>query len=312
MRIVFMGTPEFAVASLEALIAAKMEVVGVVTTPDKPAGRGRKLRGSAVKEAALKHDLPILQPEKLKDEAFLEALRAWNPDLIVVVAFRMLPEAVWKLPELGTFNLHGSLLPEYRGAAPIHWAVINGETETGVTTFFIDEQIDTGAIIDSRTMAIGPNETTGELHDRMMLLGADLVVETAKAIAQGEVTPKAQPKEKAFKPAPKLNSDNTRIDWSLAPDYIYNKVRGLNPFPGAWTTIYNGDEEIVAKLYEVSFQSGQHDLETGTLVHDKKNLKVAVEKGWISILEIKLAGKRKMTASALLNGFEFKPQAKVH
>ena len=312
MRIVFMGTPEFAVASLEALLAAKMEVVGVVTTPDKPAGRGRKLRGSAVKEAALKHDLPILQPEKLKDEAFLEALRAWKPDLIVVVAFRMLPEAVWKLPELGTFNLHGSLLPEYRGAAPIHWAVINGETETGVTTFFIDEQIDTGAIIDSRTMVIGPNETTGELHDRMMLLGADLVVETSKAIAQGEVTPKAQPKEKAFKPAPKLNSDNTRIDWSLAPEYIYNKVRGLNPFPGAWTTIYNGDEEIVAKLYEVSFQAGQHDLETGTLVHDKKNLKVAVEKGWISILEIKLAGKRKMTASALLNRFEFKPQAKVH
>lgn len=312
MRIVFMGTPEFAVASLEALIAANMEVVGVVTTPDKPAGRGRKLRGSAVKEAALKHDLPILQPEKLKDEVFLEALRGWNPDLIVVVAFRMLPEAVWKLPELGTFNLHGSLLPEYRGAAPIHWAVINGETETGVTTFFIDEQIDTGAIIDNRTMAIGPNETTGELHDRMMLLGADLVVETAKAIAKDEVTPKAQPKEKAFKPAPKLNSDNTRIDWSLAPEYIYNKVRGLNPFPGAWTTIYNGNEEIVAKIYEVSFQAGQHDLETGTLVHDKKNLKVAVEKGWISILEIKLAGKRKMSASALLNGFEFKLQAKVH
>ena len=311
MRIVFMGTPEFAVASMEALIAAGHEVVGVVTAPDRPAGRGRKLKASAIKEAGLRHQIPVLQPLKLKSPEFLEALKELKADLFVVVAFRMLPEVVWSMPEFGTFNLHGSLLPEYRGAAPIHWAVINGETETGVTTFFIDEKIDTGAIIASKTMTIGDDETTGEVHDRMMQLGASLVVETVTAIESGEVKAQPQPKDKSFKPAPKLHAENTRIDWSLPGVYIYNKVRGLNPFPAAWTEFVFKDEVISAKIYKVAFEPGEHNLKTGSLVCDKKSIRVAIENGWINLLELKLSGKRKMTASDLLNGFSIASDSNV-
>ncbi|MDC7998178.1 methionyl-tRNA formyltransferase [Gilvibacter sediminis] len=311
MRIVFMGTPEFAVASLEALIAAGQEVVGVVTAPDRPAGRGRKLKASAVKDAGLKHNIPVLQPQKLKAPEFLEALEALNADLFVVVAFRMLPEVVWSMPRFGTFNLHGSLLPEYRGAAPIHWAVINGETQTGVTTFFIDEKIDTGAIIANKSMPIAPDETTGEVHDRMMELGASLVAETVAAIESGTVQAKPQPKEKTFKPAPKLHAENTRIDWSLPGAYIYNKVRGLNPFPAAWTEFVLEDEVISAKIYKVAYEPAEHNYTTGSVVCDKKSIRIAIEDGWINLLEIKLSGKRKMAAADLLNGFSFPLDSKV-
>ncbi|WP_435579213.1 methionyl-tRNA formyltransferase [Gilvibacter sp.] len=311
MRIVFMGTPEFAVASLEALIEADHEVVGVVTAPDRPAGRGRKLKASAVKEAGLKHQIPVLQPLKLKSPEFLEVLKELEADLFVVVAFRMLPEVVWSMPRFGTFNLHGSLLPEYRGAAPIHWAVINGETETGVTTFFIDEKIDTGAIIASKSMAIGADETTGEVHDRMMQLGASLVVETVSAIESGEVKAQPQPKDRSFKPAPKLHAENTRIDWSLSGEYIYNKVRGLNPFPAAWTEFVIQEEVVSAKIYKVAFEAAKHDLKIGSLLCDKKSIRVAIENGWINLLELKLSGKRKMTASDLLNGFSIPSDSNV-
>ena len=311
MRIVFMGTPEFAVASLEALIASGKDVVGVVTAPDRPAGRGRKLKASAVKEAALRHQLPVLQPEKLKSPEFLEALQALNADIQVVVAFRMLPEVVWRMPAHGTFNLHGSLLPEYRGAAPIHWAVINGDTQTGVTTFFIDEKIDTGAIIDQRKMAIGPEDTTGQVHDRMMELGAELVVDTVTAIETGQVQSMAQPKDKTFTPAPKLNANNTRIDWSLPGKYIYNKVRGLNPFPGAWTELANGPEVLSVKIYRSGFSEDEHEMTPGSLLVGKKSIKVAVQDGWIDLLELKLPGKKSLAVSDLLNGYKIEEGAKV-
>ena len=307
-----MGTPDFAVASLEALIAANKEVVGVITAPDRPAGRGRKLKASAVKLAAEAHGIPVLQPEKLKSPEFLEALSALRPDIQVVVAFRMLPEVVWKMPTYGTFNLHGSLLPEYRGAAPIHWAVMNGENKTGVTTFFIDEKIDTGAIIAQREMPIGPEETTGSVHDRMMLLGADLVVATVSAIEAGTAESQPQPKDREFKPAPKLNPSNTRIDWSLTAMDIYNKVRGLNPFPGAWTELHQGDNISTVKIYDCEFLPDHHKEEIGSLMVDKKSIRVAVEDGWISLLNLKLAGKKAMAAKDLLNGFSFDSGAKVH
>lgn len=306
-----MGTPEFAVASLEALIKAGKDVVGVVTAPDRPAGRGRKLRASAVKEAALAHGIPVLQPEKLRDPDFLAALEALKPDLQVVVAFRMLPEVVWKLPTEGTFNLHGSLLPEYRGAAPIHWAVINGETKTGVTTFFIDEKIDTGAIIDQRTMDISETQTTGQVHDHMMQLGADLVVDTVDAIATGTAASSPQPKDKVFKPAPKLNANNTRIDWSLAGHVIYNKVRGLNPFPGAWTELHNDQGPVAIKIYKAEFTKGSHNENPGTLKIENRAIFVAVADGWIQLLELKLPGKKILSAKALLNGYKFEAGAKV-
>ena len=310
-RIVFMGTPEFAVASLAALVHAGKQVVGVITAPDKPSGRGRKLKASAVKQYALEHNIPVLQPLKLKDPEFLKQLKALDANLQVVVAFRMLPEVVWSMPALGTFNLHGSLLPEYRGAAPIHWAVINGETQTGVTTFFIDEKIDTGAIIDQRTIAIGDQENTGDVHDRLMELGASLVTDTVTKIEQGLATSKPQPAGLALKPAPKLNSENTKIDWSLPPIAIYNKVRGLNPFPGAWCYLLNNNTQEAVKIYKVSMLSEPHNLETGTLRISKKELDVAINDGFIRILEIKLPGKRKMKTQDLLNGFSFTSEHKM-
>ena len=310
LRIVFMGTPEFAVCSLEALLNANLNVVGVVTTPDKPSGRGRKLRGSAVKEFALKNDLPLLQPEKLRDPDFINALKAWEPDLMVVVAFRMLPEVVWKLPQYGTFNLHGSLLPKYRGAAPIHWAVINGEAETGVTTFFIDQKIDTGDIIDAVKTSIGPEETTGDVHDRLMHLGAQLVVKTVTSIANGTASSQQQSKDAQMSPAPKLNQSNTQIDWSLPLEAIYNKVRGLNPFPGAWTTLIMNEEEQVVKIYKVQIERYTHEYKTGTLLVTKSDLKVATPEGLVNVLEIKIPGKRTMPVKDLLNGFSFEKNAR--
>lgn len=310
LRIVFMGTPDFAVTILKSLVTHNYNVVGVITAADKPAGRGRKLNESAVKKYAISQNLPLLQPKNLKSEEFQQELAAWNADLQIVVAFRMLPKAVWDMPKYGTFNLHASLLPEYRGAAPIHWAIINGETTTGVTTFFIDEKIDTGAIILQRETSIGQDETVGELHDTLMHLGATLVLETVDLIATGDVTTQQQP-AKEEKPAYKLYPHNCRIDWSLPLAAIYNKVRGLNPFPTAWTLIDNGGEELTAKLYAVAKEYAPHNLDTGTIVTTKKTLKIAVQEGYLQVLEMKLPGKKKMEVTSLLNGFSFHENAKV-
>lgn len=309
VRIVFMGTPDFAVTILAALLEHSYPVVGVVTVADKPAGRGRKLTESAVKQFATAQGLPILQPTNLNSDEFIENLRAWNANLFVVVAFRMLPKKVWQLPSYGTFNLHASLLPAYRGAAPIHWAIIKGEKTTGVTTFFIDDAIDTGDIILQKETDIGDDETVGSLHDRLMYLGATAVIETVDLIARDDITTKTQSQKYSL--APKLNPENCRVNWSASLDEIYNLIRGLNPFPAAWTCIQNGQEEIQAKLYEVVKQQETHTYPIGQIISTKKTLHIAVEGGFIEILSIKVSGKRKMKVSELLNGYTFEEAARM-
>jgi methionyl-tRNA formyltransferase len=310
IRIVFMGTPDFAVTILKQLVENKYTIVGVITAVDKPAGRGRKLNQSAVKKYALTQNLPVLQPPNLKNEDFLKELAALKATLQIVVAFRMLPKSVWNMPQFGTFNLHASLLPAYRGAAPIHWAIINGETTTGVSTFFIDDKIDTGAIILQEKTAIANNETVGSLHDRLMHLGADLVTKTVDLIETGMLTTTKQP-ELEKKLAPKLYPENCKIDWTASLDDIYNKIRGLNPFPAAWTLIKNNDEEISAKIYAVQKEKEPHSYPIGHIITSKKELKVAVDKGFISIDEIKISGKKKMDAKSLLNGFAFSKNSEM-
>ena len=310
LRIVFMGTPDFAATILQHLVENDYNVVGVITAADKPAGRGRKLNQSAVKKYALSQNLPILQPTNLKSEEFQEELKKWNANLQIVVAFRMLPKSVWAMPEYGTFNLHASLLPEYRGAAPINWAIINGETKTGVTTFFIDDKIDTGEIILQSEVDIKEDEVVGELHDKLMYLGANLVAETVDLIAKGDVTTTKQP-ELEEKSAPKLFPDNCKIDWSKSLQDIYNHIRGLNPYPAAWTTIINGEEEVSAKIYGVSKENTSHSLENGTIITSKKELKVAVTDGYLNIHQIKISGKKLMDAQSLLNGYLFEKGAKM-
>lgn len=312
LRIVFMGTPDFAVATLKALIDNNYTVVGVITAPDRKAGRGQKLKGSAVKEFALEHNLNILQPTNLKAESFIEELKALNANLQIIVAFRMLPKVVWQMPEYGTFNLHASLLPQYRGAAPIHWAIINGEKKTGVTTFFIDEKIDTGAIILGEETNINENTTVGELHDELMTIGSDLILKTVKLIERGDVTTTIQPKSKDLKTAYKLNRDNCKIDWNADLDTIYNKIRGLNPFPTAWCYLDNNEEEPLSiKLYDVEKEYETHNFEAGLIFSDKTELKVSCQGGYIKVKEMQLPGKRKMDTKSLLNGFEFSKNAKL-
>ena len=310
LRIVFMGTPDFAVAILDQLIKSKYTVVGVITAPDKPAGRGRKLNESAVKKYALNHSLPILQPTNLKSEDFLKELKDLKANLQIVVAFRMLPKIVWNLPEFGTFNLHASLLPAYRGAAPIHWAIINGEKTTGVTTFFLDDKIDTGAIILQKECAIGDDETVGELHDRLMYLGAEVVLSTLELIQKGPVKTQDQP-VKEEKTAYKLFPENCQIDWNDSLDAIYNKIRGLNPFPAAWTNLSNGNEVIPVKLFKVSKQYEVHNNPIGSIKSTKKELQVAVSNGYLCIHELKLSGKKQMDVQSLLNGFNLSSKAKM-
>jgi methionyl-tRNA formyltransferase len=310
LRIVFMGTPDFAVTTLKHLAENNYNIVGVITAPDKPAGRGRKLNESAVKKYATVKELTILQPKNLKEEAFHQELKDLKADLQIVVAFRMLPKAVWKMPKFGTFNLHASLLPAYRGAAPIHWSIINGETKTGVTTFFIDDKIDTGEIILQEEVAVSDTETVGSLHDKLMFLGADLVSKTIDLISKGNITTKKQP-ELEEKSAPKLHSENTKIDWTVSLDAIYNKIRGLNPFPAAWTNIKNDTDEIATKIYAVRKEIDKHTYKSGKIVASKKELKVAVKKGFIIIDEIKLSGKKKMDAKSLLNGYTFSEDAEM-
>lgn len=311
LRIVFMGTPDFAVATLKTLVDNNYNIVGVITAPDKPAGRGRKLHESAVKVYAKENKLNILQPTNLKSEAFSNELKALKANLQIVVAFRMLPKVVWQMPELGTFNLHASLLPDYRGAAPINWAIINGESVSGVSTFFIDEKIDTGDMILQEEVSIAQTDSAGDLHDKLMDIGSALVLKTVKQIELGEVKTTPQKQLQTIKEAPKLNRDNCKIDWSSTLEDIYNKIRGLNPYPAAWTTLINGDYELEVKIYKSSINQDKHNLENGTIVSTKKMLKVAATNGYIIIDEIKLPGKRKMDSQSLLNGYQFLPNAKM-
>jgi len=311
LRIVFMGTPDFAVATLKTLVENNYDIVGVITAPDKPAGRGRQLNESAVKAYAKSQELTILQPTNLKNEDFLEDLKTLNANLQIVVAFRMLPKVVWKMPEYGTFNLHASLLPNYRGAAPINWAVINGEEKTGVSTFFIDEKIDTGDMILQETIKIKPDENAGALHDKLMVIGSKLVLKTVNLIAGGKVETIPQKETKDIKTAYKLNKENCKIDWHASIDHIYNHIRGLSPYPAAWCTLINDDEELDIKLYKVEKEFLEHTLEIGSIISTKKELKVAVTNGYIIIKEIKLPGKRTMNAISLLNGYTFYENAKM-
>lgn len=310
LRIVFMGTPDFAVATLKAILDAGHEVAGVITAPDRPAGRGRKLQMSAVKKFALEQHLHILQPTNLKDPGFLEELKALDANLQVVVAFRMLPEAVWAMPEYGTFNLHASLLPEYRGAAPINWAIINGETQTGVTTFFIDEKIDTGAVILQETTPIDPQEDAGSLHDKLMNTGAGLVVKTLELIDSGEVITRAQPKGDQEKKAFKLNKDNCRISWNAEAGDIHNLVRGLSPYPGAWCELQLGDKRHQVKIYACRPTTDAASPEPGTLKLENKTLLVSTTDYWLEITEMQLPGKKRMAVKDLLNGMSFEEGSK--
>jgi methionyl-tRNA formyltransferase len=305
LKIVFMGTPEFAAGILDTIIKHDFDVVGVITAPDKPAGRGQKIKYSAVKEYALKHDLNLLQPTNLKNETFLSELKALDANLQVVVAFRMLPEVVWRMPRLGTFNLHASLLPDYRGAAPINWAIINGDIKTGVTTFFIDDKIDTGAMILSAQTAIEPHENAGQLHDRLMALGSETVIETLKLIARGEATTTIQSENADLKTAFKLNRENCRIDWTKPVAEIYNLIRGLSPYPAAYTFIKDNDQEWNVKIYEAEKIDEVHDFEVGKVITTKKELKIAVADGFIKLLSLQFPGKKRMNAAELLNGMAF-------
>lgn len=312
LRIIFMGTPDFAVGILDTILKNNYEVVGVITAADKPAGRGQKIKYSAVKEYALANNLTLLQPTNLKDESFLAELKALNANLQIVVAFRMLPKVVWEMPALGTFNLHASLLPNYRGAAPINWAIINGETKTGVTTFFIDDKIDTGAMILNSEIAIEPEENAGQLHDRLMHLGSTTVIDTLKVIENGNVTTTIQEDNDDIKTAYKLNKENCKIDWDKPGKEINNLIRGLSPYPAAWCFMKDKNEEQNIKIYEARLVSESHSYETGRLISSKKEIKIAIKEGFIQLLSLQLPGKKRMNVAELLNGITFSDDAKVY
>jgi len=310
IRIVFMGTPDFAVESLKALVENGYNVVGVITAPDKPAGRGRQLSESAVKQYAMQQSLRILQPEKLKNPEFIAELESLKADLQIVVAFRMLPEIVWSMPPMGTFNLHGSLLPQYRGAAPLNWAVINGETETGVTTFLLSHEIDTGRIMFQEKIEIAENDTVGDLHDRLMVIGANLVVKTVDALAGGNVEAIDQEhlidNPERIKHAPKIFKDDCRIDWTRDTESVRNLIRGLSPYPAAWTELeHPGKGEVLtAKIFAATRDNSSLPAAPGTLQTDgKKILKIACPDGWLSVTDIQLSGKKRMKTDELLRGF---------
>ncbi len=311
LRIVFMGTPDFAVTILKALVDNQYNIVGVITAPDKPAGRGRKLNESAVKQYAKDTGLNILQPTNLKSEDFLDDLKALNANLQIVVAFRMLPKVVWQMPKYGTFNLHASLLPNYRGAAPINWAIINGETKTGVSTFFIDEKIDTGEMILQEDILIDPEENAGSLHDKLMHLGSELVLKTVALIKKGSVKTTPQEENAETKTAHKLNKDNCKINWNDSIENIYNMIRGLSPYPAAWCTLINGNDTLDIKIYAAKKEFSIHSLNNGNIISTKKELKVAVTNGYIIIEKIKLPGKKLMDIKSLLNGYTFEANAKM-
>lgn len=309
LRIVFMGTPEFAVESLKMLVENGYKVVAVITMPDKPAGRGYKLQPSAVKEYALSQGLRVLQPENLKNEMFIEELNALKADLQIVVAFRMLPERVWNMPEKGTFNLHTSLLPQYRGSAPINWVIINGEKETGVTTFFLSHEIDTGNIIFQEKTAISEEDNAQSLHDRLMEMGARLVLKTVDAVLDGKVETKPQHdfilNEKELKPAPKIFKETCRIHWNKTVAETYDFIRGLSPLPAAWTT-FSSDNNLTLKIFAGEKIEKLHALSFGAIVTDNKTyVDVAVKNGFIRLREVQLSGKKRMNIKDFLNGFKF-------
>ena len=316
LRIVYMGTPDFAIKSLRCLVDGGYNVVGVITMPDKPAGRGHKLQFSPVKQYALEHSLPLLQPEKLKDEAFVEALREWKADLQIVVAFRMLPEVVWNMPRLGTFNLHASLLPQYRGAAPINWAVINGDTETGITTFFLRHEIDTGEVIQQVRIPIADTDDVGIVHDKLMMLGGKLVTETVDAILNDAVKPIPQEEMAVvgeLRPAPKIFKDTCRIDWNQPVKRIYDFIRGLSPYPAAWSELVQPDgETVVMKIFETEKIIQSHQLTPGTLLTDGKTyIHVAAADGIIGIRALQLPGKKRLKTDELLRGFRLTEEFRV-
>jgi methionyl-tRNA formyltransferase len=319
LRIVFMGTPDFAVESLKILVENNYNIVGVITMPDKPAGRGHKVQYSAVKKYALEKHLPLLQPEKLKNEEFIEKLRQLKADLQIVVAFRMLPEIVWNMPSLGTFNLHASLLPQYRGAAPINWAIINGEKETGITTFFLTHEIDTGKIILQKKIPIGEEDNAGIIHDKLMINGAELVKQTVDLLLENKIETIAQDQfiseNIQLKSAPKIFKETCRIDWSQSTESIYNLIRGLSPYPTAWTELHSPEKEsLIVKIYASEIILDKRNTQaTGSIETDNKSyLHVKTNDGFLKITELQLAGKKAMKTEELLRGFKFNPDNYFH
>lgn len=310
-RIIFMGTPQFAVEALKKMHESNHQIVGVVCPPDKPSGRGHKLKSCDVKQYALSQNLNVLQPEKLKCTKFLSELKSLNADLFIVVAFRMLPKEVWSIPKYGTFNIHASLLPQYRGAAPINWALINGEKKTGVTSFLIDEKIDTGAILLYKECEIGINENVGELHNRLMLMGAELTIETCEGIFNNKIKPRRQQNTSELKNAPKLFKSNCKIDWSKSSIEIYNHIRGLSPYPVAWTNIISNNDSKIIKIFSADYTIIHHKKEIAEIDIDKNNFRIYTKDGFISILEIQMAGKRKMDIQSFLNGINMSNYKKV-
>ena len=327
LRIVYMGTPDFAVEALRQLVEGGYNVVGVITMPDKPAGRGHKIQYSPVKQYALEQNLPLLQPEKLKDEAFVQALREWKADLQIVVAFRMLPEVVWSMPRLGTFNLHASLLPQYRGAAPINWAVINGDTETGITTFFLKHEIDTGEVIQQVRVPIADTDNVEIVHDKLMMLGGKLVVETVDAILNGVVKPVPQEEMAVvgeLRPAPKIFKETCRIDWNQPVKKVYDFIRGLSPYPAAWSELVSPEGEVVVvKIFETEKYIRNEGkrcrnsrgcfCKVGSIETDgKKYIQVAVPGGFVSVLSLQLPGKKRLKTDELLRGFRLTNEYKMN
>lgn len=308
-----MGTPDFAVETLRLLVERGYNVVAVVTMPDKPAGRGHKIQFSPVKQYAISAGLPILQPERLKDENFIAELKSYNADLQIVVAFRMLPEVVWNMPPMGTFNLHASLLPQYRGAAPINWAVMNGDKETGITTFFLQHEIDTGKVIQQRSIPIAETDNVGDIHDRLMMLGAEMVCETVDNIIAGRV--EAIPQEdmmtdEPLRPAPKIFKETCHLDFSRYVVDLYNQVRGLSPYPAAWCEFVSPDNERYGvKIFEASYRLCQHDKNPGSINTDgKKIIEIACEGGYLQLVSLQLAGKKRLLTEELLRGFRMTDQ----
>lgn len=310
LRVVFMGTPAFAVPGLRSIMASQHELVGVVTAPDRPAGRGKKLHFSAVKDAALEYNIPLFQPEKLSSEDTVAQLKAFEADVFVIVAFRMLPKVVWELPQLGTFNLHASLLPQYRGAAPIHWSIINGEQVSGLTTFLIDDKIDTGAILLQKKLDILAEDTMGRLSERMQVHSGELIIATIDGLASGTLKPLLQQEAAAINTAPKLTRENTQIDWNKPGQTIVHFIHGLNPFPTAWTLMENNEETVQVKIQNAHFVTGTPSETPGHIKVENKQLYVSVADGNVYIDKLQLPNKKSMETAALLNGFQFPTTAR--
>lgn len=308
LRIVYMGTPDFAVLPLHTLIQNNYSIVGVVTAPDKPAGRGQQIQTSAIKKYAVENNLPVLQPTNLKSEEFIQDLKALQPDVIIVIAFRMLPKVVWEIPPKGTINIHASLLPQYRGSAPINWAIVNGETTTGVTSFYINEMIDTGHVILQKSVSIAPTETAGELHDTLQVSASELLLDTIKTVELDSSKGISQDSiigNEELKHAPKLTKEMCKIVWESSSNIIYNHIRGFSPYPGAWTILKKDTQTLIFKIYFAEYILEQHSFNTGDIVIDAKNIKIATKDGFIIPIDIQLEGKKRMKIEECMRGFSF-------